>query len=189
VLRDRLLKLIEPALDALGYELVLLEYSPGLQTGSLRLYIDAVAGVDLEDCERVSREVAGLLDVEDPIEKAYQLEVSSPGLDRPLTKPEHFERFAGEKIKFQSLVAVDGRKKFVGVLKGIEDRAILIEVDGKTLRVPLADVERARLVPDYAREFARANKGEPEGLMPPETTDSSPKRPLSNPPSKRSKKA
>lgn len=176
MLRDRLLKLIEPALEALGYELVLLEYSPGLQTGTLRLYIDAVAGVDLEDCERVSREVAALLDVEDPIEKAYQLEVSSPGLDRPLTKPEHFERFAGEKIKFQSLVAVDGRKKFVAVLKGLEDRAIVIEVDGKFLRVPLADVERARLVPDYARELARANKGVPDDSALPETTNPFPKR-------------
>jgi len=156
VLRDRLVALIEPALLALGYELVLLEYSPGIKTASLRLFIDAESGVDLGDCEKVSREVAALLDVEDPIEKAYQLEVSSPGLDRPLTKPEHYLRFTGEKIRVQTLVPINGRKKFVGPVIGLEQRTLLLKQDAETVRIPLADIEKARLVPDYAKELRKS---------------------------------
>lgn len=155
MLRDRLLALIEPALQTLGYELVLLEYSPGIKTASLRLFIDADAGVGLGDCEKVSREMAALLDVEDPIEKAYQLEVSSPGLDRPLTKVEHYQRFTGEKARVQTLVPINGRKKFVGVILGIEQRALLFKQDAETVRIPLADIEKARLMPDYAKELRK----------------------------------
>lgn len=155
MLRDRLLALIEPALDALGYELVLLEYSPGIKTASLRLFIDTIEGVDLGDCEKVSREIAALLDVEDPIEKAYQLEVSSPGLDRPLTKPEHYERFTGEKVRVQTLVPINGRRKFVGPILGLEQRALLLKQDAETVRIPLADIEKARLVPDYEKELRK----------------------------------
>lgn len=156
MLRDRLFALIEPALDALGYELVLLEYSPGIKTATLRLFIDALAGVDLGDCEKVSREVAALLDVEDPIEKAYQLEVSSPGLDRPLTKSEHYERFKGEKARIQTLVPINGRKKFMGQILGLEQRVVLLKQDAETVRIPMADIERARLVPDYAKELRKS---------------------------------
>lgn len=155
VLRDRLVALIEPALNALGYELVLLEYSPGIKTATLRLFVDAPDGVDLGDCERVSREMAALLDVEDPIAKAYQLEVSSPGLDRPLTKPEHYQRFAGEKVRVQTLAAIAGRKKFMGPILGLEQQTLLLQQDGETVRIPLADIDRARLVPDYARELRK----------------------------------
>jgi len=160
VLRDRLVALIEPALDSLGYELVLLEYSPGIKTASLRLFIDSLdqdKGVDLGDCEKVSREIAALLDVEDPIEKAYQLEVSSPGLDRPLTKLEHYERFRGEKARVQTLVPINGRKKFVGPILGLEQRALLLKQDAEIVRIPLADIEKARLVPDYAKELRKHN--------------------------------
>ena len=156
MLRDRLVALIEPALEALGYELVLLEYSPGIKTASLRLFIDAVDGVDLGDCEKVSREIAALLDVEDPIEKAYQLEVSSPGLDRPLTKVEHYQRFAGEKVRVQTLVPINGRKKFMGPIIGLEHRTLLLKQDAETVRIPLADIEKARLVPDYAKELRKS---------------------------------
>ena len=158
MLRDRLLALIEPALETLGYELVLLEYSPGIKTASLRLFIDGSAGVALGDCEKVSREIAALLDVEDPIEKAYQLEVSSPGLDRPLTKVEHYQRFTGEKARVQTLVPINGRKKFVGVILGIEQRTLLLKQDAETVRIPLADIEKARLVPDYAKELRKHNQ-------------------------------
>lgn len=160
MLRDRLVALIEPALDSLGYELVLLEYSPGIKTASLRLFIDSLdqdKGVDLGDCEKVSREIAALLDVEDPIEKAYQLEVSSPGLDRPLTKLEHYERFRGEKARVQTLVPINGRKKFVGPILGLEQRALLLKQDAEIVRIPLADIEKARLVPDYAKELRKHN--------------------------------
>ncbi len=155
MLRDRLVALIEPALLTLGYELVLLEYNPGIKTASLRLFIDGPEGVQLGDCEKVSREIAALLDVEDPIEKAYQLEVSSPGLDRPLTKAEHYERFTGEKVRVQTLVPINGRKKFMGPIAGLEQRALLLKQDAEIVRIPLADIEKARLVPDYAKELRK----------------------------------
>ena len=165
MLRDRLQALIEPALDAMGYELVLLEYSPGIKTGSLRLFIDAVAGIDLGDCEKVSREIAALLDVEDPIDKAYQLEVSSPGLDRPLTKTEHYQRFVGEKVRVQTLIPINGRKKFMGPLLGLEGRVVLLKQDAETVRIPLADIEKAKLVPDYEKEL-RKQTGHPQSPAP-----------------------
>ena len=158
MLSEKLTKIIEPALNGLGYELVLLEYSPGIKTGSLRLFIDCEAGIGLEDCETVSREIAALLDVEDPITKAYHLEVSSPGLDRPLTKPEHYQRFVGEKVRLQTLAPIGKRKKFPGVIVSANEHEVVINVDGQHFHIPHADVERARLAPDYAKEFAKANK-------------------------------
>ena len=97
-LRERLWALLEPLLTRLGYELVELDYAPGHGRSLLRLYIDAQAGVGLDDCERVSREVSSLLDVEDPIPSAYTLEVSSPGFDRLLRTRAHFGRFVGSRV-------------------------------------------------------------------------------------------
>lgn len=161
MLRERLIKLIEPAIAALGYELVLLEFSPGLKTASLRLFIDFLDAtqnprdVGLDDCERVSREIAALLDVEDPITKAYQLEVSSPGLDRELTKPAHYLRFIGENLRVHTLVPIGKTRKFKGAIRGLEGQVLLLAVDAETLRIPLADIERARLIPDYAKELSK----------------------------------
>ena len=153
-LRDRLTALLEPVVNGLGYELVLLEYAPSRRTGTLRLYIDAPGGIVVEDCERVSREAAALLDVEDPIPGAYRLEVSSPGLDRPLVKPEHFERFAGEKVRVEMLAPIGGQRRFRGVLRGVEGRTVIVETEqAQRLALPLADIEQARLVPDYEREL------------------------------------
>ena len=163
MLRERLTRLIEPALEALGYELVLLEFSTGLRSGTLRLYIDRPEGIALEDCEAVSREIAALLDVEDPIQKAYQLEVSSPGLDRPLVKPEHYQRFLGEKVRLQLLAPVSGRKRLLGTLLSIEAGQVAVEVDGQRFEVALTDIDRARLVPDYAREFSKNKPSDSEG--------------------------
>lgn len=113
----------------------------------LRLYIDSTAGISLDDCERVSREVAAVLDVEDPIAQAYRLEVSSPGVDRPLVKPEHYQRFCGERIQVQMLNPVGGRRKFRGVLLSCMDGELAVQVDSDTVKLLLADVEKARLVP------------------------------------------
>ncbi len=155
-LRDRLTALIEPVVESLGYELVLLEFAPSRRTGTLRLYIDAAAGIQVEDCERVSREVAGLLDVEDPIPSAYRLEVSSPGLDRPLVKPEHFRRFAGELARVQMVAPVAGQRRFRGVLRDCDGRNVTLQVESQDVSLPLADIEVARLVPDYERELRKA---------------------------------
>jgi ribosome maturation factor RimP len=155
-LRDRLTALIEPVVESLGYELVLLEFAPSRRMGTLRLYIDAPAGVQIEDCERVSREVAALMDVEDPIPSAYRLEVSSPGLDRPLVKPEHFRRFAGEMARVQMIAPIAGQRRFRGVVRDCDERNVILQVDSQEVSLPLADIETARLVPDYERELRKS---------------------------------
>jgi ribosome maturation factor RimP len=166
--RTRLMALLEPAVEALGYELVDLEANIGGKGGLLRLYIDlppgrprpAVAegfelaagdgsGIQLEDCEAVSRQVSGILDVEDPIQGEYNLEVSSPGLDRKLVKPAHFDRFAGRAVKGRLRRMVDGRRRFTGTLLRREDDAVLVLVDGREMRFSLADLEVVRLVPEF----------------------------------------
>jgi len=147
LLRERLNRLIEPAVESLGYELVLLEFSPGLQTGTLRLYIDTPEGVALEDCEKVSREIAALLDVEDPIQKAYRLEVSSPGLDRKLKSAVDFERFAGFEADLRLRETLNGRRRFVGVLSQGQNGKFALDYEGGRLEFTADEVERARLVP------------------------------------------
>lgn len=143
----RLTELIKPAVEALGYELVGVEYRRGRKRALLRVYIDQPDGVTLEDCARVSHQVSGVLDVEDPIVEGYDLEVSSPGLDRPLFEPEHFERFAGNRVRVRMSVPVEGRRQFTGVLLGIENGQVRVEEEGVERRIPLESVSVARLVP------------------------------------------
>ncbi len=144
---ERLNRLLRPAVEALGYELVGVEYRRGRKRALLRVYIDKSEGITLDDCERVSHQVSGVLDVEDPIVEQYDLEVSSPGLDRPLFEPEHFERFAGHRVRVRMSPPVDGRRKFTGVLLGFEDGEVRVDEDGIERRVPLESVSAARLVP------------------------------------------
>ncbi|WP_028079066.1 ribosome maturation factor RimP [Solimonas soli] len=151
-MQERLEQMLEPVLESLGYELVLLEYSPHPRNAMLRLFIDAPAGITIDDCERVSKEVAGVLDVEDPIRSAYRLEVSSPGLDRPLVKPAHFERFLGEQARVQLVAPIDGRRRYVGFIRGIDGNTLRLECKEGLAEIPLSEIERARLVPDYDQE-------------------------------------
>ncbi|HLW73786.1 MAG TPA: ribosome maturation factor RimP [Gammaproteobacteria bacterium] len=148
-MRETLLRLLETPVEALGYEVVELEFHPQGRGGLLRIFIDREGGVTVDDCEKVSRQVSAVLDVEDPIPGAYTLEVSSPGLDRPLRKETDFARFAGEKAKLELLLPRDGRKRYTGTLKGCEAGEVLVEVDGLLHKLPLADIARARLVPEF----------------------------------------
>ena len=141
--------LLEPVVAGLGYELVEIEYQPNPKHGVLRIFIDQPEGIQLDDCQEVSNQVSALLDVEDPIPGHYNLEVSSPGLDRPLNKVEDFERFTGEMVKIKTGMAIDGQRNFKGLLRGIEGDDITIEFDGKQVSLPLASIEKARLVPDF----------------------------------------
>jgi ribosome maturation factor RimP len=150
-LQERVQALLEPLVEGLGYELVCLELHGSGAHGLLRLYIDAPQGIGLDDCERVSREVSAALDVADPISGSYRLEVSSPGLDRPLAKPEHFRQFAGRQVKLQLGAPINGRRRFAGRLLGLEEDEVVIEVDGSPWRLPLQQVEKARLVPEHDR--------------------------------------
>ena len=148
-LRDQLVTLTEPLLGRLGYELVDLEYAPGRSQAVLRLFIDRPEGVGLEDCERVSHELSALLDVEDPVPMAYSLEVSSPGLDRVLRTRAHFERFVGTRIWVELRTAREGRRRYTGRLAALAGEGIELSVDGAIVRVPLQEIARARLAPQW----------------------------------------
>ena len=139
--------MLEPSIERLGYELTDIELKLGGRSGLLRIYIDKDDGVDIDDCEVVSHQVSAILDVEDPIPGNYTLEVSSPGLDRTLTKPAHFRRFMGEDIKVKLRFPLDGRRNFRGALKSADDEVIEVEVDGESYRLPISTIESARLVP------------------------------------------
>jgi ribosome maturation factor RimP len=113
----------------------------------VRLFIDRPEGISIEDCERASREVAALLDVEDPIPIAYTLEVSSPGFDRVLRTPAHFARFVGERVFVELRVPRDGRRRYTGTLLAADDSGITVEVDKQTVEVPFGEIGKARLAP------------------------------------------
>ena len=147
LLREKLIALIEPLLGQLGYELVDLEYVPGRAHGLLRIFIDRPQGVGLDDCERASREISALLDVEDPVPTGYTLEVSSPGLDRVLRTPEHFQRFVGERVRVELRNPRDGRRRYTGRLTALGDEGIELTVDGAMVAVSFAEIGRARLAP------------------------------------------
>jgi ribosome maturation factor RimP len=146
-LREKLIALTEPLLAQLGYELVDLEYVPGRAHAVLKVFIDRPEGVGLEDCERASHELSALLDVEDPVPVGYTLEVSSPGLDRVLRTPAHFQRFVGERIWLELRVPREGRRRYTGRLEALDAEGIELNVDGAMVRVLFADVSRARLAP------------------------------------------
>jgi ribosome maturation factor RimP len=146
-LRETLLALLEPGVEALGYELLDIEYRNEGPRNILRLYIDQPTGVTVDDCGDVSRHVSGLLDVDDPIAEAYDLEVSSPGEKRPLRKPEHFAQFAGERAKVELLRGIDGRRRFTGVLEEVVDDIVRMTVDQTPVDLPFSDIARAHLAP------------------------------------------
>lgn len=145
--KDELIKLLERAVERLGYELTDLELKLVGHGGLIRVFIDKPEGVDLDDCENVSHQVSAILDVEDPVGGKYTLEVSSPGLDRKLTKPAHFQRFMGEDVRVKLRFPVDGRRNFRGVLKSADEEKIEVEVDGESLSLPIVTIESARLIP------------------------------------------
>ena len=145
-MRD-LTELFEPVIEAMGYELVGVEYNATRKHGTLRVYIDREQGVSLDDCAAISHQLSGILDVEEPISQAYDLEISSPGIDRPLFKLDDFERFSGQTAKIKLAVAQQGRKNFKGRLQGVVDsNRVSIEVDGEVFDLPYADIARANLV-------------------------------------------
>jgi ribosome maturation factor RimP len=134
----------------MGYELADLEVRLSGNGGLVRVFIDKPDGIDLEDCEKVSLAVSALLDVEEPVPGKYDLEVSSPGLDRKLTKIEHFQRFMGEIVKVQMRFPIAGRRRFRGKLVSLDDENIVVEVDGESHSLALATIDTARLVPGEA---------------------------------------
>jgi ribosome maturation factor RimP len=157
-LREKLIGLVEPLLVNLGYELVDLELSTGHGSGMLRVYIDRLAGVGIEDCERVSREISALLDVHDPIPTAFRLEVSTPGLDRVLRTPAHYTRFAGALVEVELVAPREGRRRFKGRLAQVGATAIELTVDGTQVPLAYTDIFRARLVPEWPDTAGKGRK-------------------------------
>ncbi len=149
MLSTQLESIFEPILADLGYELLLVEIKGGGEDCLLRVYIDGPNGIGLGDCEAASREMSAAMDVADVIAEAYTLEVSSPGLDRPLTKRVHFEQFTGQTVRIQMRQAVDGRRRFRGVITGLDNDNVCLEVDGAAVALPFELIEKARLVPDF----------------------------------------
>jgi ribosome maturation factor RimP len=145
---DKLKSTLEPVIAAMGYEVVDIEYQPQRHARVLRVFIDRPEGITLSDCESVSHQITGVLDVEDVIPGAYSLEVSSPGLDRRLTKARDFERFAGSRARIELIAPRNGRRRFTGTLDGFAEGQVLLEVDGERCALPLAEIGKARLVPE-----------------------------------------
>ncbi|MDH3999393.1 MAG: ribosome maturation factor RimP [Desulfuromonadales bacterium] len=152
-------ELVTPILSDLGFELVDMVLRRETTAWALQIFIDKPGGITLDDCIVVSREVDAILEVEDPIKATYRLEVSSPGLDRPLKKPSDFERFAGQKAKLKTQMLTDPdqrgrtRKTFVGILRGLEDtdtvRLELTDKQGGIALIAIADLEKANLEEDF----------------------------------------
>ncbi len=145
---EQLKELLAPVVEDLGYTLWGVQYLQG-RGAVLRLFIDHDDGINVDDCALVSHEVSGVLDVEDPIPGDYNLEVSSPGLDRPLFELSHFERYQGESVQLTLLAPVAGKRKMTATLVAVDGDTLVMELDGDSLRVPYSQVDRARLQPRF----------------------------------------
>ena len=147
-MRDELALLLEPAVNGAGAELWELEYNARAGGGLLRIYIDRPDGITVDDCARVSHAVSAVLDERDPIPGQYTLEVSSPGLDRVLRRREHFVRYSGEPVRVETNAPIEGRKRFSGRLSKVGERDFVLDVDGRSVTIPLSAVHKARLAPE-----------------------------------------
>ena len=158
--------LAEPYVTDAGFDLVEVQSGREASGWVVRLYIDRlqtglvdstnVGPISHEDCERVSRDISAALDVADAIPHAYQLEVSSPGLDRPLRRERDFARFSGRSARIRLLEGVEGRRNFSGTLRGVHDGLVEIECDGRSYQLPISGIAKANLVPDWEAEFHRS---------------------------------
>jgi ribosome maturation factor RimP len=154
--------LAEPYVRDAGFDLIEVQYGREQRGMVVRLFIDrpveggtGSGGISVDDCERVSRDVSAALDVADSISQAYQLEVSSPGLDRPLRRERDFARFVGESARIRLTEGVEGRRNFIGTIRGAKDGRVEIACDGRSYELPIDDILRANLIPDWEREFSR----------------------------------
>jgi ribosome maturation factor RimP len=159
ILADRIENLISPTIQVLGFEIVRIEVlgeiNPCLQIMAER--VDETV-MNIDDCAQISRAVSAILDIEDPITKAYTLEVSSPGMDRPLVKREHFERFAGVEVRLEKKGQGDEQRKYRGNLKGIKGDDVVLLIKGEEILIPFVDVQKAKIVITDAL-IAAAKKG------------------------------
>lgn len=147
-LTEDLENIIRPVVNSFDCELWGIDFRPFNQSALLRVYIDKVDGITLDDCSKISRQLSSVMDVEDPIEVPYTMEVSSPGLERQLLTPAHFLQYIGEKAKMRLKWPVDGQRNFVGLIEKVEGNTIHLSVEDKVIEVPIDTVSRGRLLVD-----------------------------------------
>lgn len=146
---EQLQALLAPVVEALGYECWGVEFISQGRHSVLRVYIDRPEGILIDDCEAVSRQVSGILDVEDPISGEYTLEVSSPGMDRPLLTLEQFAKHAGEQVKIRLRSPYEGRRNYQGILRGVEEQDVVVLVDDHEYLLPIDSIDKANIIPRF----------------------------------------
>ena len=144
-------ELLQPVVESMQYEFVGLEFLSGANPSVLRVYIDQEEGITVDDCADVSRQISAVLDVEDPIASEYNLEVSSPGLNRPLFTAYHYQKVVGERIKVQTRIPVEGRRKLTGNLLSADDSQIEMEIDNSQVTLSINDIDKGKLIFDHSR--------------------------------------
>ncbi|PCI61681.1 MAG: ribosome maturation factor RimP [Gammaproteobacteria bacterium] len=146
---DKLAELLRPAVEETGKELWGVEFVSAGKHSVLRIFIDHENGINVDDCAEVSRQVGAILDVEDPISSEYNLEVSSPGLDRPLFNKAHYQEIVGETVSVKLSIPLNGRRKFKGKLSAIENDSLIIIVDGEDYEIEINNIDKGNLVPQF----------------------------------------
>lgn len=146
---EQLEALIAPVVNGLGYELWGVEYRAQGRHTVLRIYIDAEKGIEVDDCAAVSRQLSGVFDVEDPVQGEYTLEVSSPGMDRPLFTLDQFRRHVGQRVQVRLRTPFEGRRNFSGLLKGVDEDEVIVEVDEHEYLLPIDSIDKANVVPRF----------------------------------------
>jgi ribosome maturation factor RimP len=147
--QTHLWELFEPVVSGMGFDLIEIEHFPNPKHGVLRLYIDKDGGVNVDDCSSVSRQISALIDVEDPIRGQFNLEVSSPGSDRPLRRLKDFQRFTGSLVKLKTVMPLEGQRNFKGRILEADEELLVIETDTEEISLPMNAIEKARIVPEY----------------------------------------
>ena len=146
---EQLQAMLAPVVESLGYQCWGVEFISQGRHSLLRVYIDHADGILIDDCEVVSRQISAVLDVEDPITSEYTLEVSSPGMDRPLFTLEQFAAHAGEQVRIKLRSPFEGRRNFQGLLRGVEDQDVVVQVDNHEFLLPVDLIEKANIIPCF----------------------------------------
>ncbi|MFC5697166.1 ribosome maturation factor RimP [Pseudomonas sp. GCM10022186] len=146
---EQLQALLAPVVEALGYKCWGIEFLSQGRHSLLRIYIDHENGILVDDCEKVSRQISGVLDVEDPISSEYTLEVSSPGMDRPLFTLEQFAAHAGELVKIKLRSPFEGRRNFQGLLRGVEEQDVVVLIEDREFLLPIESIDKANIIPRF----------------------------------------
>ena len=150
-IEDAIWKMAEPLIAENGMELIDVEYVKEGAEWYLRLFLDKEGeeGIDLDDCELISRKFSDVLEEKDPISQAYRLEVSSPGIERPLKRTKDFQRFQGEKVQVKTFSEVEGKKQFIGILQETTEETVTVDVDGTNIVIPRKQIGKANLVWEF----------------------------------------